>query len=174
MNRTNQAMIVFAGLVAVWLLIRATTDGTRYDGGHPGVVDAGIFAVVVLVSLTHAALGAILWLQRAGWHPADEAAFLFVSVKALFWGDVAVDYEWAGKGIDAERSFFLLAILGTSAYFDARLVRRYVVTPGDVDRRRDVALERTADAAERTATATEKIAEDAVIDERPGRPAGGR
>lgn len=132
MSTQRRAAVALAVIVAAWLAVHLATEPTdRRDLGHPGVVDAAIFAAVVLVSLTHAALGAIMWVQRSRWLPSDGAMFLFVAVKALYWATAALNFSWAGRGISPETGFFLLTILGTTVYLDARLVRRYVLLTPD-------------------------------------------
>lgn len=135
----TRATVTLALAAIGLLLVRLTEDNRRYDFGYPDALDAAVVALLWMLFVTHAAVTAIMWLQRDRWLPSDAAMFLFLGVKALFWLNFATLYNPTGNGIRLDVAYLYVIIAATAIHLDVRVVRRYLIRtaderePGDED-----------------------------------------
>lgn len=116
-------LLAAAGIVAV---ARWGPAGLYSFGGHGPLLNDLQRAVLIALTLTHAALALILWTQRRRWEHADASTFRFVSAKAVFWGYFSVAFVQR-PGILLTTMYLLMVLMVTTIDLDVQLLRRYVL-----------------------------------------------
>lgn len=114
-----------AALVIV-VLVRIFEPMARYDFGHPDWVDWAVWSQLWLLCITHAVIAGIMWFQRRFWLPSELAMFVFVAIKAVFWGNLASSYVFRGIGIRLDIAVLYVFMLSATILLDWYMIRRYV------------------------------------------------
>lgn len=127
MTRKHRALAFSLIALVVTVAVRVFEPMARYDFGHPGWVDRAVWSQLWLLALTHAGLAAIMWVQRRTWLPSEEAMFVFIAVKAVFWGNLASSYVFRGIGIRLDLAALYVFMLAATVWLDWAMVRRYVL-----------------------------------------------
>lgn len=99
----------------------------RLTFGYPFLVDLLVVSLLYALATTHAALAAIMWLQRKRWFPSERAMFRFIFVKLVFWLLAAIDFNFSGRGVSLEVVVLFVFMTLTTIDLDVKLFRRYVM-----------------------------------------------
>jgi hypothetical protein len=133
MTRKHRALAFALIALGVTVFVRIVEPMERYTFGHPDWVDRAVWSQLWLLCMTHVALAAIMWLQRRRWLPSEEAMFVFIAVKAVFWGNLATSYVFRGVGIRLDIAALYVFMLTATVWLDVTMVRRYVFGAEDSD-----------------------------------------